>query len=101
MKNPEKNQPDSSIVKRNLRLSLFDGAFAQVYANLTGTIFLPAFALLLGANSFEIGLLAAIPFLATITQLYGSVLVEHSQSRKIPAVRFSLISRLLWWTICS
>ncbi|MCB0282884.1 MAG: MFS transporter [Calditrichaeota bacterium] len=83
-------------VKRNLRLSLIDGAFAHIYANLTGGIFLPAFALVLGANSFKIGLLAAIPFLATIAQLYGSRLVEKSSSRKKPAVIYSLVSRLLW-----
>ena len=83
-------------IKKNLRLSLLEGAFAHIYANLTGGIFLPSFALLLGANSFEIGLLAAIPFLATPTQLLGSLLVEKSKSRKTPAVRFAFFSRILW-----
>lgn len=96
MSDTENNDSFSGTVKSNLRLSLFDGAFAHIYANLTGGIFLPAFALLLGANSLQIGLLAAIPFLATVAQLYGSHLVEKSSSRKKPAVLFSLISRLLW-----
>ncbi len=83
-------------IKRNLRLSLLDGAFAQVYANFTGTIFLPAFALILGAGSSEIGLLAAIPFLATVAQLFGSMIVERSASRRGPALNYAFLSRLFW-----
>jgi len=83
-------------IKRNLRLSLLDGAFAQVYANSTGTIFLPAFALILGAGSSEIGLLAAIPFLATVAQLFGSMIVERSATRRGPALNYAFLSRLLW-----
>jgi MFS family permease len=83
-------------IKKGLRISIVEGAFAHVLANLVGSIFLPSFALLLGANAFQIGLLASIQFFSTLAQIPGSLLVEKLAHRKIIAVLFAFLSRALW-----
>jgi MFS family permease len=89
---------DNSIKNtiQNLKYSIYDGFFAQIYVNLTGTIFLPAYALLLGAQPIHIGILAALPFLGTLAQLPGSVLVEKLQNRKKLVIGFAVAARGIW-----
>jgi len=87
-------------IKKGLKFSIAEGVFAHIYANLTGGIFLPAFALLLMASDFTIGLLASIPFFGTIAQIFGSLLVERYRQRKRVTIFFSFISRILWLPIC-
>jgi MFS family permease len=89
----------SESVKRiihSLRHSVYDGVTVHIFGNLTGSIFLPAFALVLGASSFQIGVLAAIPFLATLAQLIGSFCVEKYQRRKSVTLLFSGLARGSW-----
>lgn len=82
-----------------LRLSIYDGVFANIYINLTGSVFLPAFALALGASSLQIGILASIPLFANIAQLGGTYLVEKYNRRKKVAVRSAFAARVLWLPI--
>ncbi|MDZ7264078.1 MAG: MFS transporter [candidate division KSB1 bacterium] len=84
---------------RALRLSIYDGIFANIYINLTGSVFLPAFALALGASSLQIGILASIPLFANIAQLGGTYLVEKYNRRKKVAVRSAFAARALWLPI--
>lgn len=93
---------DSLTVKQKLyalRVSIYEGIFANIYANLTGSIFLPAFALALGANNLHIGILASVPFFANIGQLAGGYLVERYNQKKLFAILFSFVSRSLWLPI--
>lgn len=94
MTSPSENSVGKLIY--GLKCSIFDGLFAQAYANLTGTIFLPAYALILGAQPIHIGILASIPFLGTLAQLPGSVLVEKFHSRKILSITFAAVARSVW-----
>lgn len=87
-------------IKKGLKFSIAEGVFAHIYANLTGGIFLPAFALLLMASDFTIGLLASIPFFGTIAQIFGSLLVERYRQRKKITVFFAFVSRILWVPVC-
>lgn len=82
-----------------LRISIYEGIFANIYANLTGSIFLPAFALALGANDLHIGMLASVPFIANIGQLLGGYLVERFNKKKFFAILFSFVSRSIWLPI--
>jgi len=50
--------------------------------SLSGGVLLAAFALELGATPFEVGVLAAIPFICQAAQLFGVVLVERIRERK-------------------
>jgi hypothetical protein len=78
-----------------LKISIYDGFFAQAFATLTGGVFLPAFALALGANNFHIGVLAAVPFFANLFQLAGSFFVEKFAVRKKFCIAASGLQRVL------
>lgn len=89
-------QPAPEKIISSLRVSIVEGAFANVFATLTGNVFLPAYALLLGASSLQIGFLASVPFFANLAQLGGSYLVERFNRRKRLAILFGFWARLLW-----
>ncbi len=83
-------------IQKGLKYSIAEGIFAHLYANFTGSIFLPAFVLLLMANDFTIGVLASIPFFSTIAQIIGSILVERYKKRKKIALLYAFVSRIMW-----
>jgi len=94
--NMEERSESVNRIIYSLRQSIYDGVTVHIFGNLTGSIFLPAFALVLGASSFQIGILAAIPFLATLAQLIGSFCVEKYQRRKLMTLLFSGLARASW-----
>jgi MFS family permease len=75
-------------VSRGLRVSVVEGGFAMLYTTLGGGMFLTGLALWLGANSFQIGLLSAIPALMTGFGFLSGYLVRRAGARK----------KLLIWT---
>ncbi|MFB0509862.1 MAG: MFS transporter, partial [bacterium] len=77
---------NDSKIKYGLRISVIEGSFAQIHINLTGGMFLTGFALYLGANVFQIGLLAAIPALLTSFGFLSGILVNRLKARKRPVV---------------
>jgi MFS family permease len=83
-------------IRRGLKYSIAEGSFAHIYANLTGSIFLPAFAIILMASDFTIGLLASIPLFCNAAQIIGSLLVQKYGHRKKIALGFALSSRSVW-----
>ncbi|MBN2426593.1 MAG: MFS transporter [Calditrichaceae bacterium] len=89
----------SENIKSGLRASIIEGGFAHFHANLTGTIFLPAFALLLGADNIQIGILASLPFFTTVIQFFGSYLVQKTGNCKKIAILSAALSRSLWLII--
>ena len=79
----------------NQRVILTNNALWAVYDGLT-SLYLSAFALALGADNLTIGILGALPFLASIlAQIPGAELVQH-YPRKSVYVFFSLIGRSFW-----
>lgn len=82
-----------------MRFSIYEGAFVIVYANLTGSVFLPGFALALGADSLHIGILASAPFFANLAQLGGAFLVERFNHRKTITVLAAMTARSIWLPI--
>jgi MFS family permease len=86
-------------LKRSLENITLEGAFAMVFIVLTGGAFLIGFALLLGANDFEIGLLAAIPFLAQAAQLVAAYLVDLTGKRKLITIQSIFVARQIWWLL--
>ena len=67
----------------------------------TGGAFLVAFALLLGASNFVIGLLAAVGPLTQILQIPAIFLVDRTGLRKALVVLNSLFSRLVWLVVAA
>lgn len=85
-----------SMTRRGLRISLWEGASASVHMTLTSGAFLTGYALLLGANDFELSLLLALPMLMQSMQLPGAYLIERSGHRKGLTRWGAGFSRLLW-----
>jgi Na+/melibiose symporter-like transporter len=88
--------PEESL--QGWRTSMLDGGFHAVHAALTSGPFLPAFALLLGASPFQLGILGAITSLAMVG---GAVLDRLPVRRKPMAMWAAAFSRYLWMVIAA
>ena len=78
------------------RFRVWDGVFTKGVETLTGGAFLAGFALALGADNVQIGLIASIPFLAQIVNVPAIWIVERVRRRRLLCVIGSSISRTLW-----
>lgn len=87
-------RPDE--VEQGLRYVVYDGMASQALASLTGSAFLVALALHLGASNVTIGVLAAIPQLAQPLQLPAIWLVRRMANRRLLSVMASAVGRLGW-----
>lgn len=66
------------------------------FGSVTGSGFLAAFALLLGANNFQIGVLASIPFATMPLQVFTVALVIRLKRRKLIALTAWTGAQLVW-----
>ncbi|MFX1256785.1 MAG: MFS transporter [Promethearchaeota archaeon] len=82
-------------IEKGLSYVTIDGYLSQIMVILTTGPFLIAFALILGASYFIIGLLAAIPPLCQIFRILAIQLVEKYRNRKIITV-----TCLIFYRIC-
>jgi MFS family permease len=85
-----------SAVQRGLRLSIVEGSLSNIHITVTGGAFLTGFALLLGASDFELGLLAALPFVGQLFQFVGAYLEERLGERRRLCALTAGASRSLW-----
>ncbi|MFH1647780.1 MAG: MFS transporter [Chloroflexota bacterium] len=96
-------KPKPTISDRELSAGLrwltLEGAFSLGFFSITTSGFLAAFALALGANNLQIGILASLPFLMQITQLPAIWLVEKIRRRKAIAVANWFLAQLIWFPI--
>jgi MFS family permease len=85
--------------QQGLRNVIRDGLTTSVMSTLTGSTFLVAFALALGASSLVVGLLAAIPALANIIQIPTIYLVEKMRVRRSITMLAAAFGRSFWLLI--
>jgi MFS family permease len=87
-------------VRRALRISMVEGAVSNVHITITGAIggsvFLTGFAMLLGANSFQLGILGALPFIGQLFQFVGAYLEDRAGNRRGLVLYNALAARLIW-----
>ncbi|ARP90643.1 hypothetical protein CAL14_10305 [Bordetella genomosp. 9] len=83
------------------RALVMDAAWASATGALSGGVVLLAYALLLGAAPMQIGLLAAIPFMAQAAQLPAIVVVERIRERKRFGVASLTVARLMMLTMAA
>ena len=69
------------------------------FFSITTSGFLTAFALALGANNLQIGILAALPFIMQTLQLPSIWVVEKIRKRKVIALVNWILAQLLWFPI--
>jgi MFS family permease len=86
----------TSAVQRGLRLSIVEGALSNIHVSVTTGAFLTGFALLLGANDFELGVIGALPFIGQLFQFVGAYLEERLSERRRLVVLTAGVSRTLW-----
>jgi len=82
-----------------LRWLTWEGTVSLGFNSITTSGILVAFALALGADNFQIGVLAAIPFIMQILQIPSIWLVEKVRRRKGIAVMSWFPAQLLWFPI--
>jgi MFS family permease len=92
-------QSEDRALRHWLVNMIWEGGLATVFITLTGGAFLTGLALYLGANDFEIGLLAAIPFILQILQLPSAYLIELTGRRKTITVWGSVLGRQICWLV--
>ncbi|MEF3273695.1 MAG: MFS transporter [Chloroflexus sp.] len=89
-----------SEVRRGLIISIWEGAIANIHISITGAIggsvFLSGFALLLGANNFQLGLLGALPFIGQLFQFLSAYLEARFANRRAIVLYSALTGRLVW-----
>ncbi|RRR76321.1 MAG: MFS transporter [Candidatus Viridilinea halotolerans] len=87
-------------VRKALRISTLEGAVANIHISITGSVggsvFLTGFAILLGANSFQLGILGALPFIGQLFQFVGAYLEERIGTRRNLVLYNALGARLIW-----
>jgi len=89
---PKEKLEDIEIIN-SLKNVTRDGYFSQIMVVLTTGPFLISFALILNANLFIIGLIAAIPSLLRLLQIPSIYLVERIQNRKRITLIFLIVYR--------
>jgi len=80
-------------VRRGMSVVIWDGLASEMMTTFTGSAFLVAMALLMGANNVQIGILAALPTFTNIFQLISIWLVRKFNNRRAIAVFCAFLAR--------
>jgi HEAT repeat protein/MFS family permease len=88
-------------IKHGMRMSMWDGILAQAFYGLTwpGNVFLTGFALMIGANAFQIGLIAALGPLMSVVYLPAARLLEKAGRRKPYYLLVVCIHRIVYFAL--
>ncbi len=83
-------------ISHGLHMMTWEGIVSNGYLSITTSGLLAAYALALGADNFQIGILAALPFMMQLLQIPTVFLVEKIRRRKLIAVISAIIAQSLW-----
>ncbi|HET6403024.1 MAG TPA: MFS transporter [Candidatus Thermoplasmatota archaeon] len=84
---------------RGQRVMILEGVFSRAMEGVTGGVVLAGFALALGASDLEIGLVAAIPFLAQLAHVPTVAYLARFPDRKTLAVGAAALARLFFFAM--
>ncbi|MDE2843210.1 MAG: MFS transporter [Chloroflexota bacterium] len=82
--------------QRSLRFLAWEGLASGAMFSLGSGGFMAAYALALGANNLEVGILAALPFMSQVVRLPAILLVERFRARKALGLPALVLSHLSW-----
>ena len=85
--------------RKGLRLMSWVGFFSGAMFTLGSGGFMAAYALALGANNLQVGILAALPFISQVMRIPSILLVEKYRARKALGVPALLATQLAWLPI--
>ncbi|MCL2701117.1 MAG: MFS transporter [Phycisphaerae bacterium] len=83
-------------LRRNMRIVTVAWMYGVVWFAIVNSSPVQVFAKTIGFSSLEFGLMAAIPFVATFTQLLAAVIIERTGLRKYQFIHCGTIHRLMW-----
>ena len=86
-------------VAGGLRWLMWEGTASMGFFSITTSGFLVAYALVLGCSNFQIGILAALPFLTQLLQIFVIPLVERFRRRKVIKLASWIPAQLSWLLI--
>ena len=86
-------------LRQAISLVTLSWVFGSVWATAIGGAPFSLFAKALGASEFQIGLLAALPFLASLVSMPASILTERTGNRKGLFLWSTYAQRALWFPI--
>jgi MFS family permease len=86
-------------VEHGLKMLTWEGVTSMAMFSVTASGLLAAFALAMGANNFQIGILAAVPFITQPLQVPAIALVERLRWRKAIALASWIPAQLAWLLI--
>ena len=89
-------RPGFWSLRRSLEMITVGWVFGAVWITATGGAPLTLMAQHLGATKFQFGLLAALPFLASLVSLPASLLIERTGQRKRIFLWALYLQRLMW-----
>lgn len=78
------------------RLLFLEAGFGWANFTLLNGVFLIGFALALGANNLQVGIIVAIPLLANLVQLISAYVLETTGTKKWTSIIGLFIGRSLW-----
>ena len=82
-------------VRRSLRLMIWEGVTSEALATIQIMGYLAAYALALGANNLQVGIVSAVPFASLVVQLPAILLIERFRVRKAIGLPAWLLAQLL------
>lgn len=82
-------------VRSSLRMMVWEGVTSEALVTVHIMGFLAAYALALGANNFQVGIVSGLPFVSLIVQLPAILLIERFRVRKAIGLPAWLIAHLL------
>jgi MFS family permease len=83
-------------VRKNLLIGTLEGFPAMVTTTLLGVPFLTGYLLLLGASSFQVGLILAIPALFNLVQVPVAYVMQRFTNRRLFLIIFAGTHRVVW-----
>ncbi|MFW6306152.1 MAG: MFS transporter [Bacillota bacterium] len=92
------NNPGTEL-KNDIQISIVEGAFTSMMGTLIGGVFLTGYAISLGVNYFAIGLLASLPLLSNIVQIFGSYLIDKLDNNRRFCIISIILHRIIWLMI--
>ncbi|MDE2801692.1 MAG: MFS transporter [Chloroflexota bacterium] len=82
-------------VRFSLRMMVWEGVTSEALATIQIMGYLAAFALALGANNLQVGIVSAVPFASLVVQLPAILLIERFRVRKAVGLPAWLLAQLL------
>ncbi len=96
---PASEKLNDTEIRRALRLSIISWVFGSVWLYTTAGVPLANYAQALQINELQKGILASLPFLATLLSLPASLLIERTGQRKRIFLWALYFQRLMWLPI--